>query len=62
MELRIRASECWRTAGRLEKLARAARDQEASEHRDRRVEEQALTVRAAVCDERARQLEMAAGR
>jgi hypothetical protein len=61
MNLRIRASEARRQAGRLEQLARAAREQEGSEHRDRRAEEQALVVKAAACEERARQMERAAG-
>jgi hypothetical protein len=60
MNLRIRASECRREAGRLEELARRAREQEGSEHRDRRAEEQALTVRAVAADQQARALEAAA--
>jgi hypothetical protein len=62
VDLRIRASECRREAGRLEELARAARDRvDGPSCRDRGADEQRLLGRAALTDQQARVLE-AAGR
>jgi hypothetical protein len=61
MNLRIRASECRREAGRLEELARAARDRGGDHYcRDLRAIEQQLIARAAEAEERSRALEKAA--
>jgi hypothetical protein len=61
MDLRLKASECRREAGRLEQLARAARDR-GGDHccRDWRAIEQALIAKATEAEARARTLEAAA--
>jgi hypothetical protein len=62
MDLRLKASECRREAGRLEELARGMRDRGGDRCcKDWRGIEQQLIARAAEAEERARQLE-AAGR
>jgi len=61
MDLRIRAVEVRAEVARLERLAAAARNRASDRCRDQRAEEQALLVRAAEAEARARRLE-AAGR
>jgi hypothetical protein len=55
--LRSRAEAARRAAWRLEQLAEAARDQEGSEHRDRRLEEWLLTAGVVIAEELAQQIE-----
>jgi hypothetical protein len=61
MDLRLKASECRREPGRLEQLARAARDH-GWDHccRDLRAIEQQLIAQAIAADQQARALEAAA--
>lgn len=54
MDVRTQASEARREAGRLEQLARAAREREGARCRDRRGEEQRLLARAAEAEAKAR--------
>jgi hypothetical protein len=57
----LRAEAVRRAAWRLEQLAEAARDQEGSEHRDRRAEAWMLTAGVVIAEELATAIEATVG-
>jgi hypothetical protein len=59
--LRDRAAAFRRAAWRLEEMAKAARDQEGSEHRDRRLEEWMLIAGVVIAEGLAGQIEATVG-